>query len=729
MTENSSHKTNSPYNFRHERRYTTKMNLDRPNDKVNDSSSSESEQSLDVLMELDVNTKNTNGEHALSLTKANANDSSALDTSENGENQLDSSRLTTLPSHTDVISTTPTATPLQQTAIDNLAPIQNEPSCSYHIPNAVNTSNNNDLQIIHFLRQINTNIDTIKSEVKTNIDTIKSEVKANIDTIKSEVKANIDTIKSEVNTHIDTKIDTIQSEVRTQIDTYKQILDQQILQITTRQDLLQTEITETKNIQTFQKEELINFKSELQEQMTQTDNELRRHINHSLITHLSTVENKLKTENELIYNHVSEQLVKCNQYTKLELLEHQKTNQIQSEKIVTEHTTQLQNKILPQINDNKDTLNEHQCKIQYLNSAIDDHKIEIENLKVKTNNNQSPQNSAIQVVCTAAESNFIDRNLPKFNGRSSSNPNEALTRIKRYYERSLTRQPDLNPHTQLIDILETCFEGHASRWLQLIKNDIHNWESFADEFLRKFWSRELQKGIKARIENERYRTNGTLSRSEYFTERVITLQSITPTMSEAEIVSLLAERFEQIIQDSRTVQNIQTIREFEALLQREDIRESQSRTAHHHDNKHLSNDRHRNSPPNNYYNNQPISPQHNRVEPRAYQPRSYYENQYQNNGSNRPNWYNPNNYNNRQPPRYNSNNNNSPYNRNNQPQRFSQNSRQGENRHQFSSIQRQPHDQDACVIMDESSNSYTTQNNPNSDLNNKGRTHIPSENH
>ncbi|KAG8278445.1 Anaphase-promoting complex subunit 1 [Homalodisca vitripennis] len=172
---------------------------------------------------------------------------------------------------------------------------------------------------------------------------------------------------------------------------------------------------------------------------------------------------------------------------------------------------------------------------------------------------------------------------------------------------------------------ESSLEGHASRWFQLIKHDIKNWEDFAQEFTTKYWSRDVQRGIRAKIESEHYKNNGTLTRAEYFTERVITLQSITPLITEEEIVTILSERFEQIIQDSWSVQNINTIKEFERLLQREDIRDGPKR------NKIISSQNHNSSgykPIHQKPHQSPVTP-HNNIEQRAYQPRNQYHGQNQ----------------------------------------------------------------------------------------------------
>ncbi|XP_054280683.1 uncharacterized protein LOC128998533 [Macrosteles quadrilineatus] len=218
----------------------------------------------------------------------------------------------------------------------------------------------------------------------------------------------------------------------------------------------------------------------------------------------------------------------------------------------------------------------------------------------------------IQIICSGSDP--MERQIPKFNGRTI-NPNEYLQKLKRFYAKRIERNPNNDPVEILKDLLDVSFEGPASRWLQLVKADINSWERFSEEFTMKYWSREVQRGVRSKIEAEHYKPNGTLNRTEYFTERVLLLQSITPQMTEEEIVILLSERFDQLIQDSIQVQNVTTIRAFERLLQKEDIRDGpkRSKPANYHNMDHRPNSPlHRNKTP----------PYSSDINHRAYQPKT-----------------------------------------------------------------------------------------------------------
>lgn len=52
------------------------------------------------------------------------------------------------------------------------------------------------------------------------------------------------------------------------------------------------------------------------------------------------------------------------------------------------------------------------------------------------------------------------------------------------------------------------------------RNDITNWEEFVRTFVEKYWSCEVRREIKQKLEVGIYQCNESISRSEYFIEKV-----------------------------------------------------------------------------------------------------------------------------------------------------------------------------------------------------------------
>lgn len=126
-----------------------------------------------------------------------------------------------------------------------------------------------------------------------------------------------------------------------------------------------------------------------------------------------------------------------------------------------------------------------------------------------------------------------------------------------WYVRDVSGQPchqmvrsDEKPRTRLERL-------PRSFWKEVLEQEGTTWHQ------TKVWSGEISK-------NKR-----KLSRSEYFTERVI--KALQPPLSEDKIVTSLADHYEKIIQNARRLQRIECIIEFQLLLQREDLKDSQLR--------------------------------------------------------------------------------------------------------------------------------------------------------
>jgi len=83
--------------------------------------------------------------------------------------------------------------------------------------------------------------------------------------------------------------------------------------------------------------------------------------------------------------------------------------------------------------------------------------------------------------------------------------------------------------------------------VNLIRNQIYNWDSFETLFLQKFWNSDIQRNIKQRLDLEHYQLGGKLNRADYFIQRVVLLKSMTSPPTEEEIINQLLPHFDEII--------------------------------------------------------------------------------------------------------------------------------------------------------------------------------------
>jgi hypothetical protein len=325
-----------------------------------------------------------------------------------------------------------------------------------------------------------------------------------------------------------------------------------------------------------QKQEI--FQEQIQTQITQIVNKQDDHSNQINILNEDLKKLSEETDNKLIkqslelHDHVQSNVAYAKSSLLTELQGH--TNHV-----MDNIRTQLENKIQTNSNGLSELNTKlHQVENQHIAKELEivELKTQMEGLNNKLlqpNPNYSTGPIPIQVTCMGG-STF--ENLPTFNGRNK-NPQEFLVKFEAYLRNTQIRQ---NQNIRFQDLLENCLQDSASRWWQMIKSEITSYEEFEKKYLDKYWNNDIQRGIKRRVETERYRTGGYLTRSEYFVERVMTLKQMTPTLEEEDIVNLLSIHFDQRIQDAIRVQNITGIDNFEKLLNREDIEERNNPPTH-----------------------------------------------------------------------------------------------------------------------------------------------------
>ncbi|XP_054272613.1 uncharacterized protein MAL13P1.304-like [Macrosteles quadrilineatus] len=555
---------------------------------------------------------------------------------------------------------------------------------------------------INTLIALMTKLDT---KLSNKIDESNTEIKAEIN---NKINSKLNELKVELTQSFNDKIDANSLEIQA----CRNALETHILENRESQNKFQIEINSIKITQTTQAEEMIKLNEKLTQKIDESQDQMRQFVIDNLTQQQSISDNKNQQRQNDILSAVKTQLVmhKQNFDQKIEELSH-RTRQ-ESEQNSKANLAIIQNEILPKLTIQNKTLESQQAEIQNLNHNLIKCEQEVETLKQsKTFENfQGP----IKIICNGNEEK--DRQLPKFNGRSG-NPKEYLNKLKRYYDRGLERNSNYDPIEYLKDLLETSFEGPASRWLQLVKTDLSSWEQFSNEFEAKYWSREVQRSLRAKIESEKYRSNGTLSRSEYLTERVISLQSMSPCLTEEEIVTLMAERFDSIVQDCINVQNITTVRALERLLQREDLKDGPKKTRTNNQNHNSSSNNRPTTPnqqPHTYHQNGRYENQ------RAYQPKipSYHNNSYNNNHQHR-NYPNHQNYRpNYNHPTYDRNHENKPYQRDRYPPRNSDNNQRTYRNHptqeqaQLCAVIRQNNYVPSAPPNDQSSHSYEPQTHP-----------------
>lgn len=402
--------------------------------------------------------------------------------------------------------------------------------------------------------------------MKTNLDELKSETNTRLSKLESNIKADI---KSENNTRFKTLSDEIKIQIKQTNDNLNQLsqhIETKLTEVENKYEQVNSKLNTIETIQIKQSEKIDSIEIKFNKDLGKQIESIREDLIKDFESQHDTIKETIQTNNSEIIHIVDTKLNNQSVICQTNLL--QQNNELMIK--IDKSKQDILNQILP----NSQIQTE---KIKSLHDLVNTQDIRLN--KVEEKINQQPQTSIpnIYVTCTGGRNNQLgDNNPPKFYGRAS-NPKEFLAKLKRFYERSITNK-DMHDDTQhLHDIIDQCFDHHAAKWFELCKININTWNDFEKAFLNKYWSRDIQRGIKHRIETERYRPGGKLTRAEYFIERVLTLRSITPPLTDEEIVTVLAEHFSELIQDARRVQNVHDVTGFELLLQREDLKDAQQR--------------------------------------------------------------------------------------------------------------------------------------------------------
>lgn len=429
------------------------------------------------------------------------------------------------------------------------------------------------------------NLDALKSDTNARLNKLESSIKSETNARLSELKSDI---KSEIKSENNTRFHRLETNIKSENETRFKLLSEEI-KIQTKQtndnlsqlsqhielklnevqnkyEKVNLELNEIKTIQTKQSDKIDQIETKVYKDISKQVEYIREDLSKDLEKQHATIKETLHINNDAIIDIVDSKLTNQSITCQTNLLQ-------QSTELATK-IDEARHEILNQ------TKNENEIqtgKINTLQHVVNKQETRLTQVEEKLN--QQPQTNIpnIYVTCTGNTNQHLDNNPPKFYGRAS-NPKEFLTKLKRYYERSITNKDTYENVEHLHDIIEQCFDHHSAKWFELCKTNINTWTQFENSFLNKYWSRDIQRGIKHRIETERYRPGGKLSRAEYFIERVLTLRSITPPLTDEEIVTVLAEHFSELIQDARRVQNVHDVTEFELLLQREDLKDAQQRT-------------------------------------------------------------------------------------------------------------------------------------------------------
>lgn len=193
----------------------------------------------------------------------------------------------------------------------------------------------------------------------------------------------------------------------------------------------------------------------------------------------------------------------------------------------------------------------------------------MENLEQLVSDTQQTCPAQIYVLCAGQGNWLIDMATPRFHGHNST---EHLRRIHIFYENKTNLNIVSDSTNNLLYIIDLCLENHSARWFMLIKNYIKTLDDFHSVFKKKVLESGGATRHQTKIRGWEIPTPREFKLSILFYRKSYHPLSDPTTTHVGRNRDMLAEHFEELIQDVRQVQRIDTIMYFELLLQREDLK-------------------------------------------------------------------------------------------------------------------------------------------------------------
>lgn len=106
----------------------------------------------------------------------------------------------------------------------------------------------------------------------------------------------------------------------------------------------------------------------------------------------------------------------------------------------------------------------------------------------------------------------------------------------------------------------------AMVWWRIIQAQIHTYEQFEEAFILKFWSQQIQEGIRDNLEFGRFNPNGRLSMIQYVENKILQCRQLIPPMSDQHLIRKLARHFGKEIEVAMITRGVTRVDQFENLL-------------------------------------------------------------------------------------------------------------------------------------------------------------------
>lgn len=313
------------------------------------------------------------------------------------------------------------------------------------------------------------------------------------------------------------------------------------------------------DIQQFMQQMFLKLDDKLDKNHTDINNKLENN-NRDLI---ESIDNKIENIHEVI--NINNRDIR-NEMENMKIQLNDKLDQIElkiEERILEKVNAQIENKMsetISQVQDNLELIGEENVK------KLDDmqSKLEKEINKMRGEMKKVESGNQIQNIYQIGQEEKLI-----FNGDKKIHPMVFI--------RELSQDCEGIEGNNIKKFIRNRLKGDAELWYSLIEERYENFDQFEKLFIENYWGQEYQNKIRMQLINGKYDPNGYYLREKYILKKFSYARHLQPKLQENELVSYLANHFNDNIRDVILIQQIDTIERLIQYLRRLDGRNNFNR--------------------------------------------------------------------------------------------------------------------------------------------------------
>lgn len=198
-----------------------------------------------------------------------------------------------------------------------------------------------------------------------------------------------------------------------------------------------------------------------------------------------------------------------------------------------------------------------------VSSKIKDMETRLRHLQQEYNKIINIQNMDNEKSRTRIINNYMtNKGDHKFEGDNSKINPKVFIKILKNKIRNLTNKDDIK------EMIRDSLDSHALIWFTGKEDEIEDFESFEEHFIKYFWGNNAQTKSRENLYFGKYDTRKGYNMNEYAMKIYSNAKFLDPPIQEEEIIMFLSRHYKPEITETIAIQNIKSIEQLSNYLQR-----------------------------------------------------------------------------------------------------------------------------------------------------------------